>query len=182
MAVYIALLRGVNVGGNLLRMDRLRALCADLGLKNARTYLQSGNIVFAAQGTPAHWADTLERKLAGQSRLPVSVIVRTSPEMRRVIAENPFLGEKGIDVSRLYVTFLQQQPAKAVLDRLHAIPARGDRLRHAGTEIYLHCPGGYGKSKLSNNAIEKALSLRATTRNWNTVIKLHHLSASFTRH
>ncbi len=176
VGAYIALLRGVNVGGNVLKMERPREACAELGLKNARTYVQSGNVVFAAQGTAGKWAAALEKKLAGEARLPVSVIVRTATEMGRVIGANPFLKERGIDVARLHVTFLPHEPAKAGLERLRTLEAGTDRFRCIGREIYLHCPNGYGKLKLANAAIEKALSLRATTRNWNTVIKLHRMS------
>jgi uncharacterized protein (DUF1697 family) len=175
VSAYIALLRGVNVGGNTLKMERLREVCAELGLKNARTYVQSGNVVFEAHGTAGRWAAALEKRLAGEARLPVSVIVRTGAEMGRVIAANPFLQERGIDLARLHVTFLPAEPAKAGLERLDTLKAGTDRFRCVGRDIYLHCPNGYGKSKLSNNAIEKALSLRATTRNWNTVNKLYEM-------
>jgi uncharacterized protein (DUF1697 family) len=175
MPTYIALLRGVNVGGNILKMDRLRELCAKLGAKNPRTYVQSGNIVFEGQGTASHWAATLERKLAGESRLPVSVMVRTAAEMSAVIGGNPFLKEKGIDTKRLAVTFLQQAPAKPALDALAALKIGSERFHCAGKEIYLHSPHGFGDSKLYN--LEKVLQQRATTRNWNTVTKLCEMSA-----
>jgi uncharacterized protein (DUF1697 family) len=175
MAVYIALLRGVNVGGNLLKMERLREVCAELGFQNARTYVQSGNVVFKAQGTAARWAEALEKRLAAEARLPVSVIVRTAAEMGRVVAGNPFLRERGIDLARLHVTFLAEEPAKAGLERLGKLKAGTDRFRCIGRKIYLHCPNGYGKSRLSNNAIEKVLALRATTRNWNTVNTLYEM-------
>ncbi len=100
MATFIALLRGVNVGGNILKMDRLRELCAKLGAKNPRTYVQSGNVVFEATGSASEWESKLEKKLAGESRLPVSVIVRTTAEMSVVLAGNPFLKEKGIDTNQ----------------------------------------------------------------------------------
>jgi len=176
MPIYIALLRGVNVGGNILKMDRLRALCADLGMKNARTYVQSGNLVFEAQGTSSHWAQALERKLAGESRLPVSVIVRTAAEMSRVAAGNPFLKEKGIDTARLAVTFLQQSPAKAALAALAALEIGSERFHCAGKEIYLHCPDGFANARLYT--LDKVLSQRTTTRNWNTVNKLCEMSAA----
>jgi len=175
MADFIALLRGVNVGGNLLKMERLRDVCAELGLKNARTYVQSGNVVFEGRGTAGRWAEVLEQRLAGEARLPVSVIVKTSVEMGRVIAGNPFLKERGIDLARLHVTFLQREPGKAALAGLDALNAGADRFRCAGREIYLHCPNGYGETKLSNNAIERVLAVRATTRNWNTANKLHEM-------
>ncbi|HEV2386533.1 MAG TPA: DUF1697 domain-containing protein [Candidatus Acidoferrales bacterium] len=177
MPVYIALLRGVNVGGNTLKMDRLRELCAELGLRNVRTLLQSGNVVFEVAGSAPHWAQALERKLTGQARLPVSVMVKTVAEWSRAIAANPFLKEKGIDTSKLLVTFLDHPPAEAALERLRAVDAGNDRFHSLASAIYLNCPNGYGRSKLSNNVIERLLSLRATTRNWNTVRKLADLSS-----
>jgi uncharacterized protein (DUF1697 family) len=174
MAIYIALLRGVNVGGNTLKMDRLRALCAELCMKNVRTYVQSGNVVFEAQGTSSHWAQALENKLAGESRLPVSVIVRTAAEMARVLTGNPFLKEKGIDTARLAVTFLQQAPAKTALEALGALKIGSERFHCADKEVYLHCPDGFANAKLY--ALDKVLSQRTTTRNWNTVKRLREMS------
>ncbi len=175
MATYIALLRGINVGGNILKMDRLREFCAKLGAKNARTYVQSGNIVFEAAGSPSSWEAKLEKKLAGESRLPVSVMVRTAAEMSAVFAGNPFLKEKGIDVKRLGVAFLQEAPAKPALAALAALDIGSERYQHAGKEIYLHCANGFADSKLY--MLDKVLKQRTTTRNWNTVTKLCEMSA-----
>jgi uncharacterized protein (DUF1697 family) len=176
MAIYIALLRGVNVGGNMLKMDWLREVCAELDLKNVRTYVQSGNVVFEAGKNSADWAKTLERTLGGKCRLPVSVLVRTAEEIARVAQGNPFLKEKGIDINRLGVTFLCDRPSPAALQSLTIPNAGRDRFVCVGSEIYLHCPGGFGKTKLSNNTFERLLSLRATTRNWNTVVTLAEMS------
>src|SRR5580704_5492641 len=121
MPTYVALLRGVNVGRNVLKMERLRALCGELGLKNVRTYVQSGNVVFEAGRSSAHWARALEQKLVGESRLAVSVIVRDAAALRRVLAKNPFLRETGIDAARLYVTFIERAPAKPAVKALQAL-------------------------------------------------------------
>jgi uncharacterized protein (DUF1697 family) len=174
MPVLIALLRGVNVGGNILKMDRLGELCAALGAKNARTYVQSGNIVFEATGSPSSWEARLEKKLAGESRLPVSAMVRTAAEMSAVFAGNPFMKEKTIDTARLAVTFLQQVPAKPALAALAALKTGSERYHHAGKEIYLHCPDGFGNAKLY--LLDKVLKQKTTTRNWNTVTKLCEMS------
>jgi uncharacterized protein (DUF1697 family) len=174
MPVFIALLRGVNVGGNILKMDRLRALCAELGANNARTYVQSGNVVFEAAGSATNWEAKLEKELAGESRLPVSVIVRTAAEMSAVFAGNPFLKDKGIDSARLAVTFLQQAPAKTALAALAALKISSERFHCAGKEIYLHCPNGFADSKLY--MLDKVLKQKTTTRNWNTVTKLCEMS------
>ena len=170
MPVLIVLLRGVNVGGNTLKMDRLREICAKLGAENPRTYVQSGNVVFETADSASDWEAKLERKLAGESRLPVSVVVRTAAEMFRVREGNPFLKENGIDTARLAVTFLQRAPAKPALAALAALAIGSERFHHAGKELYLHCPDGFAKARLY--ALGKVLQQRTTTRNWNTVIKL----------
>ena len=175
---YIALLRGVNVGGNALSMERLRGICAELGLENARTYVQSGNLIFDAAGSAERWSKSLERALVGKARLPITVLVRSRAEMAAVIEHNPFAGERGIDLARLHVTFLRQTPKQAALTALNAIDAGPDRLSQAGREIYLYCPNGYGRSKLANNAIERVLGFAATTRNWRTVTTLAEMAAT----
>jgi uncharacterized protein (DUF1697 family) len=177
MPVYVALLRGVNVGQNLLRMERLRELCVATGLKNARTYVQSGNIVFEGARTAEHWCQALERRLVHETRLPVTVIVRTAAEIGEVLAANPFLKEKGIDTTKLHITFLAQAPQNSAVEALRKRKAEPDRFAWIEKEVYLHCPEGYGQTKLSNTAIEKTLAVRATTRNWNTVNKLYEMCA-----
>jgi uncharacterized protein (DUF1697 family) len=176
MVTFIALLRGVNVGGNILKMDRLRELCAKLGANNPRTYVQSGNVVFEAAGSAREWEAKLEKKLAGESRLPVSVIVRTGEEMASVLAGNPFLNEKGIEIARLAVTFLQQPPAKPALAALGALEIGSERFHCAGKELYLHCPDGFANAKLYT--LDKFLKQRTTTRNWNTVTRLCEMCSS----
>lgn len=170
MATLIALLRGINVGGNILKMDRLREICAKLGANNPRTYVQSGNVVFEAAGLARDWEAKLEKKLAGESRLPVSVIVRTADEMRKVLAGNPYLREKGIDTKRLAVSFLKLPPEKSALAVLAALDVGDERYHQVGRDFYLHSPGGFADSKLYQ--MERFLKQRTTTRNWNTVTKL----------
>src|SRR5262245_26440293 len=169
MATYIALVRGINVGRNVLKMERLRALWAALGFTEVRTYIQSGNVVFEAADAPSKQAARIESSLEGETRLPVSVILRTPADLKRLVAKNPFLKQKGVDPSKLHVSFLADKPTKEGLKRLAAIDAGADQYQVAGQEIYLHCPNGYGKSKLANSALERALGVRATTRNWRTV-------------
>jgi uncharacterized protein (DUF1697 family) len=171
MPVFVAMLRAVNAGGNPLKMVWLREACTELGFKDVRTYLQSGNVVLSS----GLGADTVAKKLKaaidGQTRLPVPVVVRTAAEMQKVVAGNPFLKRKGIDLSKLHVTFLEAAPAKPDASRLDKLAGDRDEYRLATREVYLHCPINYGQTKLSNTAIEKVLG-GATTRNWNTVTTL----------
>ena len=182
MPTYIALLRGVNVGGNTLKMERIREIWSALDFENVRTYVQSGNVVFEAKGPPSSWSRKIEQSLAGETRLPVTVVVRTAAELAKVIAGNPFLKQKDIDRTKLHVTFLggpklSSKATKEAIGQLGAIDAGADTFRILGNEIHLHCPNGYGTTKLSNNRIEKVLSQKATTRNWNTVNTLYAMTA-----
>lgn len=165
------MLRGINVSGQkIIRMERLRASCAALGFRNVETYLQSGNVVFLGNKQPS---STLERRIGGAIRrdfgFAVPVIVKTSREMADVVAGNPFLRERGIDTSKLHVTFLSATVPTGVLKNLDTLPTPRDRFHAGRREIYLYCPDGYGRTALSNAALEKALSVQATTRNWKTV-------------
>ncbi|HKQ86450.1 MAG TPA: DUF1697 domain-containing protein [Candidatus Acidoferrales bacterium] len=172
---FVALLRGINVGGNALKMDRLRVLCSELGGSNVRTYAQSGNLVFAASGSATGWAQRLEERLAGESRLPISVIVRTAEEFAAIRAGNPFLKEPNIEIARLAVTFLQQTPTGKALAALRAIDTGPERFRVSSRELYLHCPNGFGNARLY--MLDKVLGQKTTVRNWNTVVKLYEMSA-----
>ncbi len=177
MAAYIAMLRGVNVAGhNTIKMEVLRGLCQGLGFQNVETYVQSGNIVFqAATENPAGLSKRIGETILQSCGFDTPIIVRTSKEMRNVIANNSFLKEKGVDSSKLHVTFLSETAQRGLVKKLETLATSPDRFHAASHEIYLYCPGGYGKTKLSNSAVEKALSVRATTRNWKTTNTLFEM-------
>jgi uncharacterized protein (DUF1697 family) len=174
MPAYIVMLRGINVSGHkTIKMEDLRALCDDLGFRNVETYVQSGNIIFQSQvENPATISRRIGAKIIEFFGFEVSVMVRTSNEMRNVISNNPFLKENGIDSSKLHVTFLSEIVQKTSLEKLAELSTSPDRFHPAPREIYVYCPSGYGRTKLSNVGIEKALSVAATTRNWKTTTKL----------
>jgi uncharacterized protein (DUF1697 family) len=176
MITHIALLRAVNVGGNMLNMERLREIFAELGFADVKTYLQSGNVLFGARGTPAQLAATIETRVSEETRLPVSVIVRTPAQLQRVIAANPFAKEADATPRMVHVTFLADAAPKAAAAAIGRLRAGADRWQVAGSEIYLCCPEGYARTKLNNTALERAIGLRATTRNWNTVKALYAMA------
>ena len=177
MLTYIAMLRGINVSGHkTIRMEDLRTLCSGLGFHNVETYVQSGNIVFQTPiRNPAALSKRIGEKILQSFGFDAPVIVRTSKQMRKVITNNPFLKEKNVDSSKLHVTFLSETPQERSLKKLETLSTNPDRFYAAPQEIYLYCPSGYGKTKLSNVAIEKALSVRATTRNWKTTNTLSEM-------
>ncbi len=173
-STYVCLIRGINVGGrNIIKMDRLRKAFEALGYEDVRTYVQSGNVIFKSGGrAPENLSTKIEKMILGEFRIPVSVVVKTSEEMNQAVGLNPFLKQKGIDVSKLHITFLPRDPEKAALKALDALAVPPEQLRCSGSAIYLYCPNGYGTSKLTNNILERVLAMKATTRNWNTVNKL----------
>jgi len=178
MPAYITMLRGINVSGRkIIRMEHLRQSCAALGFRSIQTYVQSGNIVFlATEKSPSALSRRITEAILRDFGFSVPVLVRTSKEMGDVIKSNPFLAEEGIDLSKLHVTFLLEAASKSVLKNLEALSSKPDRFCVGRQEIYLHCPGGYGNTKLSNTAFEKALSVGATTRNWKTVNTLFEMA------
>ena len=178
MPTYISMLRGINVSGQKpVKMDQLRRMFEALGFTQVKTYVQSGNVVFQAKkGSPADLSRKIEAGILAEFGFDVPVVSKTAEEIGHAIQNNPFLKEKAIDPTKLHVTFLSGAPAKPALEKLSALAAEPDRFYSHASEIYLHCPNGYGRTKLSNNALEKLLSLRATTRNWKTVNELYRMA------
>ncbi len=173
----VALLRGVNVGGNnLVPMARLRELLNELGYGDVRTHLQSGNAVFSAPGiAPEQVAGEIEEQLARRLALQVRVIVRTGEELARVVAANP-LPEAVVEPARLLVNFLSAAPDEELLGALDPADFEPDVFGVGEREIYVWCPEGVRATKLSYAFWEKRLGVTATARNWNTVTRLWELT------
>lgn len=185
MTTFVALLCAVNVGGTgKLPMAELRALLEGLGYKNVETYIQSGNAVFDAKGTAAAVTRAVAAALEKHMGALVGVMIRTHEELGRVIAENPFAAEAAADGARVHVGFLggavigpAAKDGAAQLDRIGTkYPARRDRYHLAGDTLYLHLPDGAAETKFTVKALQKALGVPGTARNWNTVLKLHGMS------
>jgi uncharacterized protein (DUF1697 family) len=174
---YVALLRAVNLGArNKVSMKDLRALCEELGLEDVTTYVQSGNVVFtSAAGSETEAAAQIERELDSCLGLTVTVLVRSGEQLAEIVAANPFR-DRGSEPTRLHVTFLAAAPADDAVGELAAESFEPDEFEVVGREVYLHCPGGYGKSKLSNAYFERKLGVVGTTRNWRTVTTLAELA------
>jgi uncharacterized protein (DUF1697 family) len=178
METYISLLRGVNVSWQKrVGMKDLVSLYESFGLKNIRTYVQSGNVVFDA---PPRDINELSGMVAARIeqvfKFTAAVLVRTPDEFERIIKDNPFFKEPGMDINRLYVTFLSGRPGK--LDIITDKQGAPDRFQIVNSEVYLNCPNGYSRTKFSNDFFERKLGLTATTRNWNTVKALFNMAKS----
>lgn len=179
MTTHIALLRGINVGGNkMIAMADLRALLARLGFTNARTLLQSGNVVFESRTRNGgkKLEHLLETELERQLGLQADFMVRTPAEWQGVIARNPFPKDAEEDPSHLLVLFLKGVPStRDVRVMQAAIPGR-ERIHVEGRHVWITFPDGIGRSRLSTSLLERTLRTRGTGRNWNTVLKLAALA------
>jgi len=167
MAIYIALLRAINVGGTgKLPMAELRTLCEGLGFSGVTTYIQSGNVVFRSRSGVAKVQKSLEEALANTIGKPVGVHLRTPAEMASIIARNPF---PQAAPNRLIVLFLSESPPSKSIEGV-ATPD-GEELALSGRELFIHFPNGQGTSKL-----KMPFKDTGTGRNLNTVVKLLELA------
>jgi len=178
MTRYVALLRGVNVGGVRLAMADLRRIVTDLGHDDAKTYLQSGNVAFGSSVRDAEkLAAGIERALADELAVTVPVLVRSGRELAAVAGGNPY-ADREDDPTRLLVTFLRTAPEKSSLDALTVPGNENVSFTVTGREVFLHyVDGGYGRSKFTNTYLEKKLGVVATTRNWRSVRTLAEMAA-----
>lgn len=169
------MLRGINVSGQKkINMNELKEIYASSGFENAQTYIQSGNVIFdCSENNIAAIIEKIEKKIKQTFDFDVVVFIRTKDEFKKLIENSPFAAQ---DINNLYVTFLNDAPAKISEEELKKAKAASEDLLISGREIYLLCPDGYGRTKLSNNFFEKKLKLSATTRNWKTVIKLFEIA------
>jgi len=174
MNVVVSMLRGINLGANRrIQMDALRSMYESLGLKDPRTYVQSGNVVFRTREKDlARLARKIEKGIEAEFGFHSDVVLRNSAEMRDAIARNPFAGRPEVEPAKLLVTFLGSDPGAEAREKIAAVPTGSDELRMDGREIYVYFPNGIGKSKLSWPAIDRALKMSWTGRNWNSVNKL----------
>jgi uncharacterized protein (DUF1697 family) len=175
-SAHVALLRGINLAGkNRLPMKPLVALFESAGCRDVQTYLQSGNIVFRAGRTLANRIPALvERAIDDRFGFQVPVVIRTGDEIRRIARGNPF-ASAGTAAETLHVAFLADAPAKARLSALDPRRSPPDEFEVRGREIYLHCPKGYARTKLTNAYFDTKLATISTVRNWKTVLSLVEL-------
>ena len=166
MTAFVALLRGVNLGKRQLRMDDLKRIATELGLHSPRTYIASGNLLFASDRTERRLKEELEAALEKHMGAPVGVMVRTAEELGAVVRANPYDQQPA---NRVVAIFLDEPAPNDARDAARNLA--DERLALGKREIYVHYPSGQGLSKLQIPAAAKG-----TARNMNTVAKLAELA------
>jgi uncharacterized protein (DUF1697 family) len=173
LPAHVALLRGINVGGkNKLPMKDLVAMFVEAGGADVRTYIQSGNVVFrASPKVAARVPGLVTAAIAERFGFRVPVVLRTADELHEATAHNPFLAA-GADPAALHVLFLADAPSAARAAALDPDRSPGDAFALRGRDVYLHCPHGLARTKLTNDYFDRKLATVSTGRNWNTVLRL----------
>ena len=176
MKIYIALFRGINVGGkNMLPMKELVAILEELGSRNIKSYIQSGNAVFARQKTDtAQLSKKISVEIKRRHGFEPHVLLLELDDIERVIRKNPF-PEVETDPKALHVGFLASAPKNPDLKALESLKTDSERFRLIDNVFYLHAPEGVGRSKLAARA-EKLLGVPMTDRNWRTVCKIREMA------
>jgi uncharacterized protein (DUF1697 family) len=174
---YVALLRGINVGGHKrVAMADLRATLESLGHDEVSTLLQSGNALFTSPAkSPDQVARDIERAIDARHGMAVKVLVRTGPELAQIVDANP-LPDAASEPSKLHVAFLSADPDAGRIDSLDAARSQREVIRPGKRALYIWYRDGAGRSKLTNDLMERRLGVTATSRNWNTVTKLADLA------
>ncbi len=183
MPVFIALLRGVNLAkNNRMKMETLRAVCESLKLRDVQTYIQSGNIVFRAKETdPAKLAARIELAIEAEFGFRPPVILRTVAEWKDAIARNPYASRSDIEPGRLLVHFLAGDPGEDARVKARAVPPAPEELHVFERELYIYFPNGMARPKLKFPAVERALQITGSGRNWNSVLKLLEMAETLER-
>lgn len=172
---YIALLRGINVGGKVLKMAELKAAVQVLDFADVQTYLQSGNMVFrTAEADNATLAGRISQAIRDHAAMDVTVMVRNASEWKNIAAANPYPQAREFPKT-VHTFILDQWPEPARIETLKAKEVGREEWQIVDGTLYLHTPDGFGKSVLGN-IIERILKVPMTARNWNTVLALEELS------
>jgi uncharacterized protein (DUF1697 family) len=166
MTAYVALLRAVNLFGRPLRMADLKRIAEELGLDSPRTFIASGNLLFASAKSESEVKAALEAAIERHMGKPIGVMVRTAKEMAAIAAANPFADQPG---NRVVAIFLDEAPPKDAARQAKNVA--DERMALGRREIYVHYPSGQGRSKLRIPA-----AAAGTARNMNTVTKLAELA------
>jgi len=172
---YIALLRGINVGGkNKIKMLELRIIFESLHFKNVKTYIQSGNVSFEYDSISIiNLSNKIEKKIEKKFIetfcFSVKTIIRTEEELKNIVNNNPLVNEPNVELDKLHVTFMVDIPDPNLVSNLDIKKESNEKFSINSREVYLYCPNGYGRTKLNNGMFEKKLKVTSTTRNWKTI-------------
>lgn len=168
------MLRGINVSGQkIIKMAALKMMYEKLKFKDIQTYIQSGNVVFRDEGSsPKELEVKISNQIKKQFGFEIPVIVMETEELKRIIENNPFAKDESKDKSFLSITFLSDQAEHINPEIIQQKQSPGEEFSVNDKAVYLYCPNGFARSKLTTDFLENKLKVKATSRNWKTSNKL----------
>ncbi len=170
--IYIALLRGINVGGhNLIKMQDLKGLFTNLGLKNVKTYIQSGNVVFQSEENEQQLRQKIEEEIRTIYGYNVPVIIRTGLQWEQILSHCPYRDYLVDEGESVHISFMENEPSQEGINHLLTHKTEMEDIHILGTEIYLLLRQSFHTSKMT--AQLHKLGLQATIRNWKTIQKIN---------
>jgi uncharacterized protein (DUF1697 family) len=173
MTPFLALLRGINVGGrNMIPMAELRSLAGGLGWTDVQSYVQSGNLIFSAAGPAGAREEELEAAVQQRFGRVIPVIVRSGAQWSEYVAGNPLRAEAERIPKQVILALSKATPRPGAVEGLSERAASGERIVQQGDAIWIHYGGGFAKSKLTPALLDRLAGSPVTTRNWRTVLKL----------
>jgi uncharacterized protein (DUF1697 family) len=174
--LFVGLLRGINVSGrNMIPMAELRSVCGELNWKGVQTYIQSGNLIFAADGAPAEIEKQLEQSITRHFGHTVPAIVRSASDWPSYIINNPLTEACKISAKSVMLILSKYPPKPDAAQALQERAMNGERVLLAGNALWIYFADGVAKSKLSPALLDRLIGSTATARNWNTVLKINEL-------
>jgi uncharacterized protein (DUF1697 family) len=169
MHTYIAFLRAVNMAGhNSVKMKDISALFTDIGFSKVETYIQSGNIIFQT-ATEDDYSRIIEENILSATGFNITVMIRTPDQLKKLIKSNPFRDPGKFNPGRVAVLFLTSEPGEDVKAKMSDYDFSPDKFVISEKNVFIFCPDGFGRSKLSTGFFEKKMGIKCTARNWNTV-------------
>lgn len=176
--IYIAILRGINVSGkNSIKMADLKTLFESLNFNHVTTYIQSGNVIFSSTIEEKKQLEkTISNEIENVFNLKVPVLILELNDLKKIISQNPFSTDK--ENNFIHFTFLATQPNTQNIEVIESKKAENEEIIIRENVVYLYCPNGYGKTKLTNTFLENKLESVATTRNYKTTHELLKIAES----
>jgi len=158
-------------GHNSIKMTELSEMYRDIGFIDVETYIASGNVIFGNDDELKipELSLKIEKMIFEKFSYNIPVLIRTPEELRGVIYSNPFREEKNLDLAKMAVIFLYKKTSEAEIQRIADIDYPPDKFKVIGSEIFIYCPNGFGRTKLYTNFFEKKMGVIGTARNWKTI-------------
>jgi uncharacterized protein (DUF1697 family) len=179
MLTFISFLRGVNMAGhNSIKMNDLSNLYMDLGFTDVETYIQSGNVIFCSDKNEQVQviSKRIEDSILERFNLNIPVMIRTVPEIKELSSSNIFLSEENFNPAKMAVIFLHEECKNSQIKKVADVNYPPDRFLVSGSEIFIYCPGGFGKTRLYTNFFEKKMGVIGTGRNWKTITTILNIA------